>query len=118
MKEIEQVYHNEFGISFYWKKEQETLLEKIQLVFKETGFYLTVKQLKEFCEFVQLSQAQNDCCDDCVLKQDCHKFLLKTPCNEIELAVSVAELHLIEDLIRGTLFSIQIDEFINGVGRN
>ena len=118
MKEIEQVYYNEFGISFYWKKEENVLLEKIQLVFKETGLYLTVSQLKEFCEFVQLSLVQNDCCEDCVLKSDCNKFLLKTPCAEIDLAVSMTELHLIEDLVRGTLFKIQINEFINGLGRN
>ncbi|MBK0371046.1 hypothetical protein [Flavobacterium agrisoli] len=118
MKEIDQIYHNEFGISFFWKKEQNNAYEKIQLVFKETGFYLTVAQLREFCQLVHVSKLKNSCCDDCAFKNSCHKFLLKTPCEAIDLAVNMEELQLIEDLIRGTLFTLQIDDFIYGVGRN
>lgn len=118
MKDIAQVYHNEFGISFYWKKEEEVISEKIQIVFKETGFYLTIAQMREFCQLINTSKIQNTCCEDCSLKYECHKFLLKTPCTEIDLAVSMSELYLIEDLVKGTLFSIQIDAFIYGEGRN
>lgn len=118
MKEIEQVYHNDFGISFYWKKENKILSNKVQLVFKETGFYLTVAQMREFCQLIAISKTENACCEDCEFKNECHKFLLKTPCDEIDLAVSMNELFSIEDLIRGTLFSIQIDAFIFGIGRN
>lgn len=118
MKEIEQLYHNEFGISFYWKKEKKVLSDKIQLVFKEIGFYLTIAQLREFCQLTQVSKIENACCDDCQLKNRCHKFLLKTPTEEIDLAVNMEELFQIEDLIKGTLFTIQIEDFVYGLGRN
>ena len=48
MREIEQLYHNNFGIAFYWKKDNEIITDKIQLVFKETGFYFTVQELNYF----------------------------------------------------------------------
>jgi hypothetical protein len=43
MREIEQIYHNNFGIAFYWKDHNTTISDKVQLVFKETGFYFTVQ---------------------------------------------------------------------------
>lgn len=39
MKQIDTLYANDFGMAFYWKKDSRVLDDKIQLVFKETGFY-------------------------------------------------------------------------------
>jgi len=118
MKEIEQIYHNSFGVSFYWKKENYTLLDKVQLVFKETGLYLTLSELNQFCGLIDDSIMQNECCDTCQLKNSCHKFLLKTPCSQIDFAVSMTELKSIKDLVEGCLFKIELDEYLFGPGRN
>jgi hypothetical protein len=118
MREIEQIYHNTFGIAFYWKKENETILDKVQLVFKETGFYLTVSELNQFCDLIEDSMIENACCEACELKNACHKFLLKTPCVQIDLAVSMTELKSIKDLVEGSLFRIDLDEYVYGVGLN
>ena len=50
MREIEQIYHNNFGIAFYWKQNSQTILDKVQLVFKETGFYLSKEELNIFAD--------------------------------------------------------------------
>jgi hypothetical protein len=118
MREIEQIYHNDFGISFYWKSHNETLFDKIQLIFKETGFYFSVSELKDFDDLIEDSLMTNACCDECALKNKCHKFLLKTPCTQIDLAVSMDELKAIEDLVKGSLFKIQLEEYVYGVGLN
>ncbi|BFM42549.1 hypothetical protein CFS9_11900 [Flavobacterium sp. CFS9] len=118
MREIEQLYHNNFGIAFYWKKENETITDKVQLVFKETGFYFTVQELNYFCDLIEDSMIENACCEACELKNSCHKFLLKTPCAAIDLAVSIKELKSIKDLVEGSLFRIELDEYVYGVGLN
>ena len=118
MRDIEQIYHNNFGIAFYWKKENETIFDKVQLVFKETGFYFTIAELNQFCDLIEDSLIKNFCCKTCELKNSCHKFLLKTPCTQVDLAVSIKEIKSIKDLVEGTLFKIDLDEYVYGAGLN
>ena len=118
MRDLEQIYHNNFGISFYWKKESGTILDKVQLVFRETGFYLTIAELNQFCDLIEDSLIENTCCESCQLKNSCHKFLLKTPLSQVDLAVSMKEIKSIKDLVEGTLFKIDLDEYVYGAGRN
>ena len=118
MKDIEQIYHNNFGVAFYWKKENETILDKVQLVFRETGFYLTIEELNHFCDLIENSLIENTCCESCQLKNSCHKFLLKTPLSQVDLAVSMNEIKSIKDLIEGTLFRLDLDEYVYGPGLN
>ena len=40
MKEIQPIYQNELGVSFFWKTEKTIQKDIIQLVFKETGLQL------------------------------------------------------------------------------
>ena len=91
MQEIKQIYHNNLGTSFYWRKDNGIVLDKVQLVFREMGFYFTQQELQLFKRCIEDSYFQNKCCEDCELKNKCHKFLLKTPCSQIDLAVSMEE---------------------------
>lgn len=118
MREIEQIYHNNFGIAFYWKNGKEVISGKVQLVFKETGFYFTVAELNQFCDLIEDSLIENACCESCELKNSCHKFLLKTPCAAIDLAVSMKELKSIKDLVEGSLFKIELKEYVYSAGLN
>ena len=72
---------------------------------------LEIRQLEE-------SFLLNNCCDACELKNQCHKFLLTTPCSQIDLAVSMDELKAIKDLVEGTLFKINLEDYLNGAGMN
>lgn len=118
MKEIKQIYYNDLGTSFYWKKENDVVMDKVQLIFRETGFYFTKNELLLFKSCIEDSFILNTCCEDCELKNQCHKFLLKTPCSQIDLAVSMEELKAMKDLVEGTLFKIKLDDYLNGVGMN
>ena len=118
MQPIKQIYYNDSGTSFFWRKENEVVTDKVQLIFRETGFYLSRQELKLFQSCIDESYSQNSNCSDCALKNTCHKFLLKTPCTQIDLAVSMQELKAVKDLVEGTLFKINLDEYLYGEGMN
>lgn len=117
MKEIEQIYFNDFGVAFHWKKNDAVLREKVQLVFRETGFYFSREELKLFSEFIQTA-CEKRSCDDCSLRHKCHKFLLKTPLNQIDLAVSFNELNQIKDLVEGAIFQVKLQDYLKDICRN
>lgn len=118
MQEIKQIYYNDFGTSFYWRKENEIMLDKVQLIFRETGLYLSMQELQQFKNCIEESFSLNTQCDDCELKNKCYKFLLKTPCIQIDLAVTMEELNKVKDLVEGTLFKITLHDYLYGVGMN
>lgn len=118
MKQIEQIYVNDFGMAFFWKQQDTVIPEKVQLVFKETGFYFSIEELHLFMAMIEDSCLRNQACENCAMKNQCHKFLLKTPVSQIDLAVSMKELDGIRDLIEGALFKIGLHEYIFGIGRN
>jgi hypothetical protein len=116
MREVEQIYYNEFGVAFHWKKDDRVLTEKVQMVFKETGFYLTYSEIRAFAQIIENTCNEMDCKGCCNSK--CHKFLLKTPLKQVDLAVSKNELFQIKDLVEGTLFNMDLYDYINKVCRN
>lgn len=117
MREIEQIYYNDFGVAFHWKKNNVVLKNKVQIVFKETGFYFSLKEIKQFNHIIDNACRKLDC-GTCSQREKCHKFLLKTPLSEIDLAVSEDELLHIKDLMEGTLFTLEMLDYINSIGRN
>ena len=118
MAMITQIYGNTVGMAFYWNRSAEVEKEKIQLVFKETGFNLTLSELEHFSKLIVESEARSRCCGDCKMKNQCDRFLLQTPAKQIDLAVSVSELHGIQDLVDGTMNKIRLQNYLSGTGRN
>lgn len=113
-----QIYGNDFGMAFYWNRTDEVKFVKIQLVFKETGFHLSLKELEIFSGLISESLAQSNKCKDCHAKENCNRFLLRTPAKQIDLAVSILELAEIKDLVEGTIFNVKLQNYIYGIGRN
>lgn len=118
MAVIKQIYGNQVGMAFYWNQSDAVEREKIQLVFKETGFNLTLSELEYFSKLIIESESRMHCCADCKLKNKCGRFLLQTPAKQIDLAVSIEELEGIQDLVEGTIFKIKLQNHILGIGRN
>ncbi|MBC5840258.1 hypothetical protein H8R23_02470 [Flavobacterium sp. F-380] len=118
MKTIKQIYQNDSGTSFFWKKEHDIVTDKVQLIFRETGFYFSRLELQQFKGCIEDSYRANRNCESCELKNSCHKFLLRTPCDQIDLAVCMNELTAVKDLVEGTLFNIQLIDYLNGEGMN
>lgn len=117
MKQIAPLYFNDHGTSFFWKKGDEILTDKVQLVFKETGFHFDEEELETFAKLIEETCNKNSC-DGCGMRHECIKFLLKTPVSQIDLAVSRYELGGIKDLVQGTIFQLRLQRFVFGVGRN
>ena len=118
MADIKQIYFNDFGTSFYWMKDNKVVADKIQLIFRETGFYFSREELYDFKDCIQESYSLNKDCADCQLKRYCQQFLLKTPCSQIDLAMTMEELNKVEDLVEGTLFKINLEDYLYGIGLN
>jgi len=117
MKDIEQIYFNDFGVAFHWRKNDAVLKDRVQMIFKETGFYLSKDQIIEFADIIGQTCHENGCAD-CCHRARCHKFLLKTPLNAVDMAVSQSELLQIKDLVEGTLFKIDLLDYLDGVCKN
>ncbi|MCO6147324.1 hypothetical protein [Flavobacterium sp. NRK1] len=117
MKEVEQIYYNDFGVAFHWKKNDRVLTHKVQIVFKETGFYLSYDEIKAFAQIID-NTCEEMICNSCSFRSKCYKYLLKTPLQQVDLAVSRSELFLIKDLVEGTLFNMDLHNYINNVCRN
>lgn len=115
---MKQIYCNDAGTSFFWRKENELQTDKVQLIFRETGFYFSRQELKVFQSCIDESYHLNKSCEECQLKNDSYKFLLKTPCSPIDLAVSMKELNAIKDLVESTLFKINLNDYLYGEGMN
>ncbi len=118
MKDIEQIYRNNFGISFYWKEGNEIISDKIQLLFKQMGFYFSLQELNEFHDLIEDCLTDHNDYDTRGVKRAIDKFLLKTPYVALDLEISPIELNSIKDLVEGSLFRLNLNKYIYGSGMN
>lgn len=118
MEDIKVIYHNNFGIAFKWKESVVKIkTERIQLVFKDMGFYLTENEVKEFSKNIQIAQPHNPC-STCENPGTCRNILLKTPLRKMDFIVNIEELKDICDLVEGTLFHLEIERYLRDLSRN
>lgn len=113
MKELKVIYRNDFGVAFQWKNQKE----KIQIIFREMGFYLNLLELKSFREKV-LESLSEQCCKKCEPSRKCRSLLLPTPSEKIDLAVNRDELEKINDLLGATIFQCEIQEYLKNFSMN
>ena len=114
MENIIKIYDNQIGISFHWRDANTHL---IQLIFRDTGFHLTVNEIEEFSEKVLDSKNQKNCAT-CIKGDNCKSILLQTPSEKVSMAVSKIELGQIDDLLKGTLFQIRMNSYLDDLCRN
>ncbi len=114
-EDIYPIYNNSFGISFQWKRGPAKTNGKVQIIFRDTGLLLSHKELELFSKNVQCTKKGNGLCDTCKNEMDCRSLLLDTPASQVSLAVSFRELNAIEDLVQGTLFQLELNNYINGI---
>ncbi|MDW5289514.1 hypothetical protein [Formosa sp. PL04] len=117
-QDINKIYHNTFGVSFIWKQETTRKQSpKIQIIFRDMGFYLTYHEIIQFQKQISYVKSINPC--TCCKDKERNRFmLLKTPCNQVDLAINALELRDIDDLINGTLFHLELDDYVNEICKN
>ena len=117
MDEVAIIYHNKLGIAFRWKNNLPNAdPARIQMVFKDLGFYLLPEEIKRFSGNIQAAKYYN--CGNCSSEKSCRNILLRSPLEKMDFAVSAVELEQISDLIEGTLFKLNLENYLNGCGRN
>ena len=118
MHEIHTIYSNAIGIAFQWQKDvAEGITDQYQLVFRDMGFRLTLDEIKEFSNHIQESKEYRGC-SACNKDKDCKSILLRTPSFKIDLAVNKSELQEIDDLVSGTLFQLDLQQYLNKLSLN
>jgi len=118
MNDITPIYQNEFGIAFQWKPDKPSKINKVQLIFRDIGLLLTPNELHYFSKCINetIQSGKGHLCKDCKVKGSCRSLLLNSPAHQITFAVSFLEVLEIEDLIKGTLFKLQLDSFFDEMG--
>ncbi len=115
MQDIHPIYHNKYGFAFQWKRNAVKDILKVQIVFRDTGLLLSKEELNQFSKNIKYTKENNSLCTDCVNNDACKALLIDTPAAQITFAVNVKELNGIHDLVEGTLFQMNLDNFIGGL---
>ena len=112
MSDIHKLYCNSFGITFQWKSCATKDFKKIQLVFRDTGLYLTTNELIEFSENIEKALDYPLLCKDCKENSSCKSLLIETPGRQISFVMNYIELKEVQDLIKGTIFQLGLDKIL------
>lgn len=112
-EEVYKIYNNDIGVSFQWNYIESDLT---QIVFKEMGFNLSEKEIEVFINKVKEAKNQKNCIT-CVAGDNCKSILLQTPFSKVSMAISKVELGQIEDLLKGTLFQLRLNNYLWDVCR-
>ncbi|WP_291871501.1 DUF6686 family protein [Maribacter sp.] len=119
MEDINPIYSNEFGMAFQWKEKTLKDISKIQLVFKDTGLFITRQELMKFSKNVMNSVESNYLeCKDCTQKDSCRKLLLNTPAYQVTFALDTMELFAMKDLVEGTIFQLDLGNYLDSICSN
>jgi hypothetical protein len=118
MDDINTIYYNEFGIAFQWIKTPGKDSNKIQLVFKDTGVYVTENELELFSLIIENTLSSLCVCEGCQRKDSCKSYLLQTPFGQISFAMTLKELNDVDDLITGTIFQLRLDNMLQNQSIN
>ena len=110
MNDINTLYYNDYGIAFQWKRCAAKDFKKVQLVFRNTGFFLTEEELIVFYKQVEDSLNTQGLCPECRHNESCKSLLLQTPASQISLAMSLIELKNVKDLLRGTMAHLELEK--------
>ncbi|WP_373058067.1 hypothetical protein [Zunongwangia sp. H14] len=113
MEDVDVIYHNKFGIAFRWRNpDLHADPNRIQLVFKDMGFYLRKEELIQFSGNIRTAAQHNYCkCD----KKSCRSILVKSPLLKMDFALTRQELEEISDLVEGTLFKVNLRNYVDEI---
>lgn len=115
MQDIYPIYQNNYGIAFQWKRNSVKDILKVQIVFRDTGLLLSKEELTQFSKNIKYTKENNSLCNDCVNNESCRALLIDSPAPQITFAVNVKELNGVHDLVEGTLFQMNLDNYLGGL---
>lgn len=114
MRHIDKLYHNDFGISFFWKSKKNHKSSIVELVFRDAGLSLSPEDIVIMYDMVKSVVDKPSLCVDCKKNQSCKPFLLEIPNAMVSFAMSYKEMKEMFDLLRGTLFHLELNHLLMG----
>ena len=108
MNHINVLYNNDLGIAFKWKKDLTKEEDRVQLVFKDNGLYLTETELKYFSAEIKKNYKKANLCNACIKNKECNTLLVQSPCPQISFAMNYIDLIKLKDLVEGTINQVQL----------
>ena len=111
MQDIHPIYHNNFGVAFQWKRNSTKDIMKVQIVFRDTGLLLTKEELTQFSKNIKYTKYHSSLCANCTHNESCKALLVDSPAPQITFAMNAKELNGIHDLVEGTLFQMNLDNY-------
>lgn len=115
MQDIHPIYHNSFGVAFQWKRNSVKDIMKVQIVFRDTGLLLSKEELDQFSKNIKYTKDNSTLCNDCAHNESCKALLVDSPAKQITFAMNAKELSALEDLVEGTLFQMNLDNYLGGL---
>ncbi|SHJ25781.1 hypothetical protein [Pseudozobellia thermophila] len=115
MNDIDLIYNNSFGLAFQWKRDNGHNHNKVQLVFRDTGLFVTKEELLQFSKNIRRSIKHYQMCGSCPKKETCRSILVESPVPQITFAMNTEELGNVQDLVEGTLFQLNLDNYIDSL---
>tara|TARA_B100000809_G_scaffold266618_1_gene330296 strand:- start:1820 stop:2161 length:342 start_codon:yes stop_codon:yes gene_type:complete len=112
MRDIDKLYHNDFGISFFWKSKLSRKNSLVDIVFRDSGLSLRTDEIKTMYDTVKGAVEKSSLCIDCKNNKDCKPFLLEIPNAMVSFAMSYQEMKEMSDLLRGTLFHLELNHLL------
>ncbi len=112
MNDVNPIYYNTFGVAFQWKRNTVKNIRKVQLVFRDTGLLLSYQELTQFSKNIKCTRDSGSLCNDCAQNESCRALLLDSPSPQVSFAMNMKELDAIQDLVEGTLFQLNLDNYI------
>ncbi|WP_340065714.1 hypothetical protein [Ascidiimonas aurantiaca] len=104
---MECIYKNNYGATYLVKNSPNPLCE-IQLIVDTVGIFMSRADVKHLLKIV--SKMDDPCsCVECG-NQRCSKVWCKSPLIDVCLKLEGPDRETFEDLIKGTLFALHVDE--------
>lgn len=107
---MKEIYKNNYGVSYYVTNHVNPKYE-LQLVINNLGIYMSTDEMRNLLKLVRSSYAilENKCnCKNCSQKELSSLWKINT-FFEIRLKINNRVLTLLEDLIVGTQFILNMD---------
>ena len=108
MEDINTICYNNFGIAFQWKRNIAKDFNKIQLVFKNIGLFLKPNELIQFSKNIEFALEKTNPNMNAEKKNISKLFLLEAPNPQTSFSMTCKKLQDIKDLVKGTLFQLEL----------
>ncbi|WP_209404514.1 hypothetical protein [Pseudozobellia sp. WGM2] len=115
MDDINLIYNNNFGLAFKYKGDSSKHCNKVQLVFRDTGLFVSKEELLKFSNNISQSVKNHSLCGGCKKKEMCRSILVESHVPQISFAMNSEELNSVKDLVEGTLFQLGLDNYLDSL---